>query len=57
MTEWERKIKARKITNAPYIPKTHKQRRHDLGMRSKKLSVKMLAGYDVVLISTDHTEL
>lgn len=57
MTEWERKIKARKITNAPYIPKTHKQRRHDLGMRSKKLSAKMLAGYDVVLISTDHTEL
>jgi UDP-N-acetyl-D-glucosamine dehydrogenase len=42
--------------NDPYIPKTHKQRKHDLKMTSKKLSGKMLAGYDVVLISTDHSE-
>lgn len=42
--------------NDPYIPKTHKQRRHDLGMTSKELSAKMLAGYDVVLISTDHSD-
>jgi UDP-N-acetyl-D-glucosamine dehydrogenase len=42
--------------NDPYIPRTHKQRRHDLGMTSKKLSAKMLAGYDVVLISTDHSD-
>lgn len=42
--------------NDPYIPKTHKQRQHDLGMKSKKLSSKMLAGYDVVLISTDHSD-
>ncbi len=42
--------------NDPYIPKTHKQRRHDLRMTSKKLSAKMLAGYDVVLISTDHSD-
>ena len=41
--------------NDPYIAKTHKQRRHNLGMKSKKLSAKMLAGYDVVLISTDHS--
>ncbi len=41
--------------NDPYIPRTHKQRQHDLGMSSKKLSVKMLGGYDVVLISTDHS--
>ncbi len=47
---------ARVDYNDPYIPKTHKQRRHDLGMRSKKLSAKMLAGYDVVLISTDHSD-
>jgi UDP-N-acetyl-D-glucosamine dehydrogenase len=40
--------------NDPYIPKTHKQRQHDLRMNSKKLSGKMLASYDVVLISTDH---
>ncbi|TKJ33311.1 MAG: UDP-N-acetyl-D-glucosamine dehydrogenase [Planctomycetes bacterium B3_Pla] len=41
--------------NDPYIPKTHKQRKHDLKMVSKKLTAKMLAGYDVVLISTDHS--
>ena len=42
--------------NDPYIPRTHKQREHDLRMQSKKLSAKMLAGYDVVLISTDHSD-
>jgi len=42
--------------NDPYIPKTHKQRRHDLGMTSRKLSAKMLASYDAVLISTDHSD-
>ncbi len=42
--------------NDPYIPKTHKQRKHDLKMTSKKLSAKMLAGYDVVVISTDHSD-
>jgi UDP-N-acetyl-D-glucosamine dehydrogenase len=42
--------------NDPYIPKTHKQRQHDLRMTSKKLSAKMLAGYDVILISTDHSD-
>ena len=42
--------------NDPYIPKTHKQRQHDLKMVSKKLSSKMLAGYDAVLISTDHSD-
>ncbi len=41
--------------NDPYIPRTHKQRKHNLKMTSKKLSEKMLAGYDVVLISTDHS--
>ena len=42
--------------NDPYIPRTHKQRQHDLKMTSKKLSAKMLASYDVVLISTDHSD-
>ena len=42
--------------NDPYIPRTHKQRQHDLRMQSRKLSAKMLAGYDVVLISTDHSD-
>lgn len=41
--------------NDPYIPRTHKQRQHDLKMSSRKLSARMLAGYDVVLISTDHS--
>lgn len=41
--------------NDPYISRTPKQREHDLRMRSKKLSAKKLAGYDVVLISTDHS--
>ncbi len=42
--------------NDPYIPKTHKQRQHDLKMVSRKLSAQMLSGYDVVLISTDHSD-
>jgi UDP-N-acetyl-D-glucosamine dehydrogenase len=42
--------------NDPYIPKTHRQRQHDLKMTSKKLSAKMLKGYDCVLISTDHSD-
>ena len=42
--------------NDPYIPKAPKQRQHNLRMISKKLSAKMLAGYDVVLISTDHSD-
>ena len=40
--------------NDPYIPRTHKQRRYDLKMASKKLSAAMLRSYDVVLISTAH---
>ncbi|MHC4396927.1 MAG: nucleotide sugar dehydrogenase [Planctomycetota bacterium] len=47
---------ARVDYNDPYIVKTHKQRQHDLRMTSKKLSAKMLASYDVVLISTDHSD-
>ncbi len=42
--------------NDPYIPRTHKQRQHDLKMTSKKLSAQMLSSYDVVLISTDHSD-
>jgi UDP-N-acetyl-D-glucosamine dehydrogenase len=42
--------------NDPYIPQTHKQREYDLRMTSKKLSAKMLAGYDCVLISTNHSD-
>ena len=42
--------------NDPYIPKTHRQRQHDLKMTSKTITPKMVAGYDVVVVSTDHSE-
>ena len=42
--------------NDPYIPQTHKQREYDLQMKSKKLTAKMLAGYDAVLIATNHSD-
>jgi UDP-N-acetyl-D-glucosamine dehydrogenase len=41
--------------NDPHCPATHKMREHDLKMTSKTLSPKMLASYDAVLISTDHS--
>ena len=41
--------------NDPHVPRTHKMREYDLKMASKKLSAGMLAGYDAVLISTDHS--
>lgn len=41
--------------NDPYIPRTHKQREHDLRMRSRPLSAQALARYDVVVVSTDHS--
>ncbi|HSV26657.1 MAG TPA: nucleotide sugar dehydrogenase, partial [Sedimentisphaerales bacterium] len=46
---------ARVDYNDPYIPATHKQREHDLRMKSRKLSSAMLRTYDAVLISTDHS--
>jgi UDP-N-acetyl-D-glucosamine dehydrogenase len=42
--------------NDPYIPRTHKQRKHDLQMKSVKLTARKIAGYDVVIISTDHSD-
>jgi UDP-N-acetyl-D-glucosamine dehydrogenase len=42
--------------NDPYISRTHKQREHNLRMTSRKLTAKMLGSYDVVLISTDHSD-
>jgi UDP-N-acetyl-D-glucosamine dehydrogenase len=42
--------------NDPFIARTHRQRKHDLKMASKKLSAKMLTGYDVVVIATDHSD-
>ena len=40
--------------NDPHVPKTHKQREHDLKMTSKKLTPAMLKSYDCVLIATAH---
>ncbi|NLH41168.1 MAG: nucleotide sugar dehydrogenase [Planctomycetes bacterium] len=51
------KAKGAKVDyNDPYIPHTHKQREYDLQMTSKKLTAKMLASYDCVLISTNHSD-
>jgi UDP-N-acetyl-D-glucosamine dehydrogenase len=41
--------------NDPHVPRTHKMREYDLRMKSKKLSARMLASYDAVVISTDHS--
>ncbi len=42
--------------NDPFVARTPKQREHNLGMTSKKLTATMLKAYDCVLIATDHTE-
>jgi UDP-N-acetyl-D-glucosamine dehydrogenase len=47
---------ARVDYNDPYIPRTHKMREYDLQMTSKKLTAAMLKKYDVVLISTNHSD-
>ena len=40
----------------PYFPEMHKMRHYNFaGMKSVPLEPKMLAGYDCVLIATDHT--
>ncbi len=41
--------------NDPHIPRTHKMRKHDLGMQSVALSTESLASYDAVLVSTNHS--
>ncbi|XAM01294.1 nucleotide sugar dehydrogenase [Phycisphaeraceae bacterium D3-23] len=41
--------------NDPHVAETHRMRKHDLKMSSVPLSESMLAGYDCVLIATDHT--
>ncbi len=41
--------------NDPHIPKTHRGREHDLGLKSVPLTAASLKRYDAVLISTDHS--
>jgi len=55
LIELLRKHGAKVDYNDPHIPRTHKQREHDLRMKSVPLDEKTLAGYDCVLISTDHS--
>ena len=39
----------------PHVPATHKMRHHDLGMTSVELTPESLAGYDCVLVATNHS--
>ena len=39
----------------PHVPATHKMRHHDLKMHSVELSAEALAGYDCVLVATNHS--
>ncbi len=41
--------------NDPHVPRTPKQREHNLGMTSKKLTAAALKSYDCVLVATDHS--
>ncbi len=41
--------------NDPHVPQTHKMRHHDLKMHSVPLTKESLAGYDCVLIATNHS--
>ena len=41
--------------NDPHIPVAPKQREHNIGLKSRKLTPGYLAGQDAVLISTDHS--
>ncbi len=51
------KAKGAKVDyNDPYLPQTHKMREYNLKMKSKNLTPKMLASYDVVLIATNHSD-
>ena len=42
--------------NDPYVPRTHKMREYDLKMTSKPVTAASIKSYDVVLISTDHSD-
>lgn len=41
--------------NDPHVPRTHKMRKHDLGMASVPLTPESIAGYDCVVVSTNHS--
>lgn len=41
--------------NDPHVASTHKMRKHDLGMASVPLTPETIAGYDCVVVSTNHS--
>ncbi|HVB28339.1 MAG TPA: nucleotide sugar dehydrogenase [Terriglobia bacterium] len=41
--------------NDPYFERLHKMRQYDLGLASVELTEESLAGYDAVIIATDHS--
>ncbi len=55
LIEQLKKRGARVNYNDPYIPSTHRQRHHDLQMKSVKLTAAALRRYDLVIIATDHS--
>jgi len=50
-----RELGAKVSYNDPYIPKAPKQREHNLGLNSQKLTAAFVAAQDVILISTNHS--
>jgi UDP-N-acetyl-D-glucosamine dehydrogenase len=55
LIELLRKYGARVDYNDPFVKQTHKQREHDLRMKSVALTPGKVKEYDCVLIATDHS--
>ncbi|NLX13069.1 MAG: nucleotide sugar dehydrogenase [Phycisphaerales bacterium] len=55
LIELLRKYGAKVDYNDPFIPNTHKQREHDLGMKSVPVTPASLKRFDCVVIATDHS--
>jgi UDP-N-acetyl-D-glucosamine dehydrogenase len=51
-----RALGAKVTYNDPYIPRAPKQREHNLGMTSRRLTPAFLAAQDAILISTNHSD-
>jgi UDP-N-acetyl-D-glucosamine dehydrogenase len=51
-----RKLGAKVDYSDPHVASTVPVRKHDLGMKSVKLTAESIASYDVILISTDHKD-
>ena len=51
-----RALGARVTYNDPYIPRAPRQREHNVGMTSRRLTPAFLAAQDAVLIATNHSD-